>query len=133
PQPATPTKTAAPSIDSKPATKQIATNPENDPLASQYHQEENPDYRPPVRIEIPNTITPNGDGYNDFFTITGLEQCDDYQLIILNQAHKEIFRTQNYQNDWNASHQEGKTFYYILIYRINNIQEKRTGVIYVLK
>jgi gliding motility-associated-like protein len=119
--------------DNKPAVKQTVTAPEQDPVASRYHQEDNPDYRPPVRIEIPNTITPNGDGYNDFFIITGLDQCEEYQLIIFNQARKEIFRTKNYQNNWDASHQEGSTFYYTLIYKVNNIQEKRTGTIYVLR
>lgn len=123
----------APSTPSTPTIKQTVTPPEKDPIANQYHQEDNPDYRPQVRIEIPNTITPNGDGYNDFFIITGLDQCDDYQLIIFNQARKEIFRTKNYLNDWNAANQDGSTFYYTLIYKINNIQEKRTGVIYVLR
>jgi gliding motility-associated-like protein len=119
--------------DNKPTIKQTFTAPEQDPVASWYHQEDNPDYRPPVRIEIPNTITPNGDGYNDFFIITGLDQCKEYQLIIFNQARKEIFRTKNYQNNWNASHHDGNTFYYTLIYKVNNIQEKRTGIIYVLR
>jgi gliding motility-associated-like protein len=119
--------------DDKPAIKQTVTAPEQDPVASLYHQEDNPDYRPPVRIEIPNTITPNGDGYNDFFIIAGLEQCEEYQLIIFNRARKEIFRTKNYQNNWDASHQEGSTFYYTLIYKVNNIHEKRTGTIYVLR
>jgi len=113
--------------------KQTVTTLEEDPVAIQYHQEENPDYRPPVRIEIPNTITPNGDNYNDFFIITGLEQCDEYQLIIFNQARKEIFRTKNYQNNWDASYQTGNIFYYTLIYKVNNIQEKRSGTIYVLR
>ncbi|NEM96208.1 T9SS type B sorting domain-containing protein [Pontibacter burrus] len=63
---------------------------------------------------IPNVITPNGDGKNDVFFIHGLEE-DDWELALYNRTGTEVFRTQNYKNDW--APQPGNTtgiFYYLL-------------------
>jgi gliding motility-associated-like protein len=53
---------------------------------------------------IYNIITPNGDGKNDFFTITGLNTIDKYLIKIFNANGNLIFSSSDYTNDWGATH-----------------------------
>ncbi len=68
-------------------------------------------------LEIPDVITPNGDGANDTFVITGLENFPNNELYVYNRWGHEVFGTSNYQNDWEGMWQgqalpEG-TYYYV--------------------
>jgi gliding motility-associated-like protein/uncharacterized repeat protein (TIGR01451 family) len=65
-------------------------------------------------IVIPNIFTPNNDGKNDVFKITGLESYPGSQLIIFNRWGNEVYRAENYLNDWNGSGLAEGTYYYIL-------------------
>ena len=69
-------------------------------------------------IKIPDAFSPNGDGYNDYFVITGIE---DYQseISVFNRWGNEIFHAINYQNNWDGKTNDGKilpndTYFYIL-------------------
>ncbi|MDR2868772.1 MAG: gliding motility-associated C-terminal domain-containing protein [Bacteroidales bacterium] len=104
-----------------------------DPVTENMSQQDLDQLKEIINISIPNTITPNGDGYNDTWIITGLDKCEEYQLIILNRNRKEVFRTKRYENNWNASSAEGEQFYYILIYKANGIQERRSGILNVIR
>jgi gliding motility-associated-like protein len=73
---------------------------------------------------IPNAITPNGDGLNDYFIFDAItnaspEEIPDNELIIFNRWGDIIFRQENYQNDWSGTNQQGQllpeaTYYFIL-------------------
>ncbi|MBX7225775.1 MAG: gliding motility-associated C-terminal domain-containing protein [Chitinophagales bacterium] len=68
--------------------------------------------------ETVNLITPNGDGINDFFTIKYLENLDNYTLAIYARGGAKLLETNNYQNDWNGTH-NGKdlpdgTYWYVI-------------------
>ncbi|GAB4330633.1 MAG: hypothetical protein OHK0038_05050 [Flammeovirgaceae bacterium] len=78
---------------------------------------------------IPNVITPNDDGINEVFEIQGLK-VDTWQLIIVNRWGEEVFRTENYQNDWGKEAQEG-----VYYYHLTNIstQEMWKGIVSVMK
>jgi gliding motility-associated-like protein len=65
-------------------------------------------------ITIPNIFTPNGDGKNDVFEIKGLESFPGSQLIIFNRWGNEVYRADNYLNDWNGSGLAEGTYYYVL-------------------
>ncbi len=76
-----------------------------------------------LRCSPPNVFTPNGDGVNDAFVIpcfTGPNAQDflDNEVIILNQWGDEVFRGDNYQNDWQGTYDgedlPGGTYYYIV-------------------
>ena len=85
-------------------------------------------------IEIPNIITPNGDGINDLFYITNVEFYPNSEIKIYNRWGKLIYENNNYQGDWDASNMSDGTYYYIfkLNYGKGKIKEY-SGTISVLK
>jgi gliding motility-associated-like protein len=54
---------------------------------------------------IPNIVTNNGDGVNDFFEIKNLEP--NSTLIIQNRWGDVVFSTENYLNNWKGTDQSG--------------------------
>lgn len=85
-----------------------------------------------VELEIPNVITPNGDGLNDVFVIQHLETCTQHRLIIKNQAGKQVLSTQHYANDWGTDAAAG-TYFYQLAYTVGDVTKYRNGVITVVR
>jgi gliding motility-associated-like protein len=66
---------------------------------------------------IPNVITPNGDGTNDFFEIQNLPE--NTEVIILNRWGNLVFTSDNYQNNFDGKDISGSeliegvyTYYY---------------------
>ncbi len=76
-----------------------------------------------VVINLPNAITPNGDGLNDQLVfeqlLDGGQQYPNNELIIFNRWNDIVFRARPYLNDWRGTNQSGQelpqgTYYYIL-------------------
>src|SRR5690606_13082665 len=73
-------------------------------------------------VSISKAITPNGDPYNEYFTVSGLEACGfKLELQIFNRWGSKIYETMDYQNNWNAFSRSSNsqfmpagTYYYIL-------------------
>lgn len=78
-------------------------------------------------LEIPDVITPNGDGANDTFFITGLENFPNNELYVYNRWGREVFGTANYQNDWEGMWQ-GKTLPEGTYYYVFKETDTRTSV-----
>ena len=80
--------------------------------------------KPFSNIFIPDVITPNGDGYNDFWHIRDLERYPDNSVRIINRWGDEILSEKPYQQDWHGTwHGDplpGATYYYII--KIRNDQ-----------
>lgn len=68
---------------------------------------------PVVSTALPNIITPNGDGLNDKFVIPNLPPglC---QVRIYARWGQEVYRSDDYQQDWTALDQPDGVYYYIL-------------------
>lgn len=72
-------------------------------------------------VIIPNVFTPNGDGLNDCFRVTGVsEKCDEFRIIVYNRWGLEVYRDTNGQNCWNGKDQHGSdlpqgVYYYIML------------------
>jgi gliding motility-associated-like protein len=69
-------------------------------------------------IEIPNTFTPNNDGYNDFFAINA-SGIESFQLKIFNRWGMKLFTSNSINIMWDGYNQSGLqcpdgTYYYIL-------------------
>lgn len=50
------------------------------------------------KISIPNLVTPNTDGKNDFFAILGIEE--EFGLDVFNRWGERLFSSSNYKNNW---------------------------------
>jgi gliding motility-associated-like protein len=68
----------------------------------------------PPDMEIPNIFTPNDDGKNDVFKLKDLESYPGSQLIVFNRWGNEVYRSDNYLNNWNGSNLAEGTYYYLL-------------------
>ncbi|CAL1518480.1 gliding motility-associated C-terminal domain-containing protein [Chitinophaga sp. MM2321] len=68
----------------------------------------------PDDLEIPNVITPNGDGFSDKFVIKGLLQFQQNSIIIFNRWGNKVYESRNYQNDWDGHGLNAGTYYYTL-------------------
>jgi gliding motility-associated-like protein len=70
-----------------------------------------------IEVDIPNVFTPNGDGTNEYFYVKGLTPKST--LDIYDNNGKLVYRSGNYQSDWDGTSNSGKelgegTYWYIL-------------------
>ena len=64
-------------------------------------------------IQIPNIITPNGDGKNDTFVLQGI--CpNSWDLTLYDRWGKQIYRQENYDNSWGSTITTDGLYYYLL-------------------
>nr|WP_199080808.1 gliding motility-associated C-terminal domain-containing protein [Pedobacter sp. ASV19] len=74
---------------------------------------------------VPNLFTPNGDGNNDAFEIRGLELFAQNDLIIVNRWGNQVYKSNNYRNDWTGEGLNEGTYYYVLRVKENTGSEWR--------
>lgn len=65
-------------------------------------------------IMIPNIITPNNDGLNDYFYIQGLDNYPATKLTIYDRNGTLLFSTNDYQNNWGGDNLPNGTYFYII-------------------
>ena len=70
-------------------------------------------------LEISKAVTPNGDGYNDFFEVKGIEGCGfRTHLKMYNRWGDLIYESRDYQDDWDGFSPNGQlpagTYFYII-------------------
>jgi gliding motility-associated-like protein len=69
---------------------------------------------PPCDIIIPNIITPNGDGANDYFKIKNIEYHPNSSLTIFDRWGKKVYSSASYSNEWKGDGLNDGTFFYVL-------------------
>lgn len=93
--------------------------------------------RPFTLFFIPNAITPNGDGYNDYWNISDLERYPDNEVRIINRWGDEVFFAAPYQNNWRGTWKDqelpGGTYYYILKIKFNGEDVKFDGPLTIIR
>ncbi|MEW6772766.1 MAG: gliding motility-associated C-terminal domain-containing protein [Bacteroidota bacterium] len=79
------------------------------------------------KLVIANTLTPNGDNFNDFFWIGMIEYYPNNEVIVFNRYGQEIFKGNNYDNKkvfWDGTYQGNKVpdgaYYYVIKFKDNN-------------
>ena len=70
-------------------------------------------------LVIPNGFSPNGDGMNDYFEITGIEEYSNVKLNVFNRWENQVYESDNYKNDWNGKNMSGEnvsddTYFYTI-------------------
>ncbi|TCC94348.1 T9SS type B sorting domain-containing protein [Pedobacter frigiditerrae] len=92
------------------------------------------DFKPIIGVLIPNVFTPNNDGKNDFFKITGLEYYTSNELTIINRWQSTVYEKKGYQNDWTANGLSDGTYFYVLrVKTANSAWQELTGYITVVR
>ena len=59
--------------------------------------------------EIPNVISPNGDGQNEVFFTNYATHHNDVNLTIYNRWGRVVYKTDNYDNTWNGVNMNGNS------------------------
>lgn len=62
---------------------------------------------------IPNVITPNGDGVNDYFLIDFALKHPNNKLIILNRWGNVVFQADGYKNNWDGGNLHDGVYTYL--------------------
>ncbi|MBP7509675.1 MAG: gliding motility-associated C-terminal domain-containing protein [Prolixibacteraceae bacterium] len=83
-------------------------------------------------VIAPEVFTPNDDGYNDRYIISGLERYPENGFIVYNRWGNKVYERNNYANDWdgksNSKYKLGGqplpvgVYYYILKYAKNRVK-----------
>ena len=89
-------------------------------------------------IEMPNVITPNGDGINDVFEPIKFENIASANMYIYNRWGNLLFQTNNLPVEWdgktkNAESTEGTYFWIIEYTSINDEKNNMTGNLTLIK
>ena len=86
-------------------------------------------------VDLPQGLSPNGDGYNDCLILDHLEYREDIDKIeVFNRYGTKIYELNEYVDQWCGSDQNGKvvpvgTYFYIIYF--NSSKEPITSWIYV--
>ena len=86
-------------------------------------------------VDLPQGLSPNGDGFNDCLILDHLEDREDIdKLEVFNRYGTKIYELNEYVDQWCGSDQDGKvvpvgTYFYIIYF--NSSKEPITSWIYV--
>lgn len=71
-----------------------------------------------VKNAIPNTISPNGDGINDIWDISGLENYPDATILIFSPYGQKVYESKGYAKPFDGTYNGSRlavgVYYYII-------------------
>ena len=66
-----------------------------------------------TNLYFPNAISPNGDGKNDTWKVTNMQNFPDNEVVLYNRWGNEVYRKKGYNNEWSAQGLEQGTYFYV--------------------
>ena len=92
---------------------------------------------PPTNIDvvnIPNIISPNGDGINDFWIIPdAYTSGTNTEVILLSSSGEQVLKTNDYQNNWPENKIDFKNvnpvYYYVITTQDNKVKKGSITII----
>lgn len=68
---------------------------------------------------IPSLITPNGDPYNQYFELQGIQTLGTTELVIFDRRGAQVYKNKNYDNTWEGKDYNGNdlpddTYFYVI-------------------
>jgi gliding motility-associated-like protein len=87
-------------------------------------------------VKVPNTFTPNGDGYNDTWEIELLKIFPEAVVEVYNTTGSIVYRSVTYQQPWDGKH-NGKmlpagTYYYTIDLKVQN-SKRLAGYVTIIR
>ena len=85
--------------------------------------------------DIKNVITANGDDQNGFLYIESIEKYPSNQVVLLDRWGVEVFKKDNYVNDWDAR-KNGEFLppgQYVCVVKINDTGKILTRTVSIIK
>lgn len=85
---------------------------------------------------IPNTFTPNNDGINELFNVSG-SPTTEYKLLVFNRWGELIFKSEERLAGWDGSYkgnpvQEGM-YNYMVTFTVQGVLRNKTGAVLLLR
>ena len=85
-------------------------------------------------LDIPNVITPNGDGWNDRLEIPGLNTYLENEIVIYNRWNTIVYQKKGYTNDWDGLGLSGGVYYYFLkLKRRDGDYAYQSGYVHIIR
>jgi gliding motility-associated-like protein len=90
---------------------------------------------PPLLIIPPNAFTPNGDGVNDLWLISGLSTYPNCVISVFNRFGRTVYQSKGYSQPWDGLYQAKTlpfgTYYYTI--DLANGKPKITGYVTIVR
>jgi gliding motility-associated-like protein len=62
----------------------------------------------PMDLDMPQGISPNGDGLNDYFVVRGIDAFVSNEITIYNRWGNIVYQMNNYANEWDGRNNKGE-------------------------
>ncbi len=88
-----------------------------------------------IPVNISSTISPNGDGLNDYLTFENIEDYPDNEVIVFDRYWNEVYHTKSYSaiNYWDAQNVNTGTYYYVVKIKLNAKEKIIKGFLTLIK
>lgn len=91
--------------------------------------------KPKIKLDIPNTFTPNGDGVHDTWEIPKLADFPQSSVKVYTRYGSLIYQSVGYAKSWDGTYKNEKlsagTYYYVIDLKIN--EPLFSGYVYILR